>query len=230
MSVTPTAESNRPRASTPLWIAYVAPIALFAALTAAEAYVASSAYIGFYLLKMAVVTALLIVLRAPRQDIRPTVRVLPAAILVGLVVFAEWILIDKYIPYPHLGRRTGLDPFIALPDPTLRALFLVARFYGLVLLVPVMEELFYRSFLLRWITRPDFAALPIGEFSGAAFAFVAVLFGLSHPEWLVAILCSCAYGLLLRRTRSLFACIVAHGVTNLALGVYILMFHDWKYW
>ena len=36
--------------------------------------------------------------------------------------------------------------------------------------------------------------------------------------------------LLLARTKSLWACIVAHAVTNLLLGLYVIHFHQWQYW
>jgi hypothetical protein len=34
----------------------------------------------------------------------------------------------------------------------------------------------------------------------------------------------------LRRTGSLFATVMAHAVTNAALGIYVLLSHDWQYW
>lgn len=216
--------------SYPSWLAYTAPIAVFIVLTSIEGYVPQDGYVWFYLIKAIAVTATLGVFRAPWKDIRPTARVLVPAILVGLVVFAEWILLDQWIPYPHLGSRTGFNPFAEIASPTLRTLFLVVRFYSLVLMVPVMEELFWRSFLLRYFTDSDFTRLPVGSFSWGAFFIVSGLFGLAHAEWLVAFICACAYALLLRQTRSIFACIVAHSITNLALGLYVVLARDWIYW
>ncbi|MBV8884120.1 MAG: CAAX prenyl protease-related protein [Chroococcidiopsidaceae cyanobacterium CP_BM_RX_35] len=214
-----------------LWLAYVAPMAAFMVLTSAESSAAKADYVWFYLAKVIVVTALLLGFRRPWKDIQPKARFLIPAVLVGLAVCIEWLVLDKLIPYPHLGHRTSLDPFTAIEAPALRSLFLIARFYGLVVMVPVMEELFWRSFLLRYLTNPDdFTKLPVERFSWGAFWMVAVGFGLVHSEWLVAVICACAYALLLRQTRSLFACIVAHGTTNLALGVYIVVTHDWVYW
>lgn len=216
--------------SHPLWLAYVAPIATFIVLTSVESYVPQAGYVWLYFIKVIVVTAVLIAFRAPWKDIRPTARVLIPAILLGLAVFAEWILLDQWIPYPHLGSRVGFNPFDAIESPTLRGLFLGIRFYSLVLMVPVMEELFWRSFLLRYFTDPDFTNLPVGSFSWAAFAIVSSLFALAHSEWLVAFVCACAYALLLRQTRSLFACMVAHSTTNLALGLYVVLSGNWIYW
>ena len=56
------------------------------------------------------------------------------------------------------------------------------------------------------------------------------LFALSHPEWLAALIFGLAMCGLLARTRSLFACIAAHAVTNLLLGLYVIHFHQWQYW
>ena len=214
----------------PLWLAYVTPMAAFMVLQSVESSAPKAYYVWLYLVKVIVVTALLVAFKTPWKDIRPRVHLLFPAVLVGLFVFIEWILLDKAIPYPHLGHRTSLDPFTAIEAPALRLLFLTARFYGLVFMVPVMEELFWRSFLLRYFTDSDFTKLPVGTFNWEAFLLVAIAFGLAHSEWLVAIICACAYALLLRQTRSLFACIVAHAVTNLALGVYVILTRDWVYW
>lgn len=213
-------------------------MAVFVLLTTLEGQVPRSWYVGVYGFKVAAVAACLWAFRgAWKGEIRAEARVLPIAVLVGLAVFAEWILLDKWIPYPHLGARTAFNPFTEIAAPVPRGLFLAARLFGLALLVPVMEEVFWRSFLLRQatiLTDPkeddDFRRLPVGTFSWPAFFVVAGVFGLAHGEWLVAVICGFAYALLLRQTKSLFACIVAHAVTNGALGAYVLITGDWKYW
>lgn len=205
-------------------------MAVFMAMTALEPKFPAY-YVWLYIAKVCVVTGVLVAFRAVWQDIRFEARVLLPAVLVGLAVFVEWILLDRVTPpLPFLSHRTAFDPFTAIANSGLRGLFLAFRFFGLVLLVPVMEELFWRSFLLRYLTKEDFTSLPIGTFSASAFGIVAVAFGAAHPEWLAAIVCAIAYGLLLRQTRSLFACIIAHAVTNLALGVYVLAAHQWHFW
>ena len=212
------------------WLPYVAPMVLFLVLTDLEGRSPIALYPWLYALKITAVSVVLWVFRSVWSEIQPQSRVLAPAIGVGLAVFAGWILIDKAIPYPHMGERIGLNPFVAIENPLGRALFLGARFYGLVLMVPLMEELFWRSFLLRILTEPKFKSVPLGTFSWPAFAQVAVVFGLAHSEWLVAILAAAAYALLLRATKSLFACVIAHGITNLCLGIYVLASGDWNYW
>ncbi len=215
--------------SAPPWLPYVAPIAVFLALTALEGKLPDQ-YIWVYLAKVVATSLVLFACRSTWKDIRFESKWIPAGIVVGLVVFFVWIGIEKTLPYPHFGERTAYNPFQSIASAGNRTLFLVARFYGLVLLVPVMEELFWRSFLLRFASNQDFESLPIGTFTWTGFFIVAGLFGFSHPEWLVAIIAAVAYGLLLRQTKSIFACVIAHLVTNLVLGVYVITRHDWRFW
>lgn len=213
-----------------LWMAYVIPMTTFLLITYLEG-AFSKYYIPLYVLKVCVVTALLIKYKDVWKDIRLDWKLIPVGVIVGLAVMAEWIYVDKHTPhFAFLGTRSALDPFTSLHNPMQLTLFLAARFYGLAIMVPVMEELFWRSFLLRYISNQDFTRLKIGEYSWIAFGVVALLFGMAHPEWLAAIFCAAAYALLLRYSKSLFTVIIAHGVTNLSLGIYVLITHDWRFW
>lgn len=213
------------------WWAYGGPFALFGLLTMAEGYLPARYYPAAYLLKVCLVTAALAAAGAARRDITPSLRGLLPGVLAGLAVFVLWIGVDRWVPYPHLGTRAGFNPFAELPEPAWAAsAFVAIRFYGLVLMVPVMEELFMRSFLLRYFTNARFHEVPVGTYSAGAFGIVAALSAASHPEWLAGALAAAAYALLLTATRSLFAVVVAHAVTNAALGVYVLRTGDWKYW
>ena len=209
---------------------YAAPIVVFAVLTALEGFLPAGAYPAFYIVKIAAVTAALVYFRGPLGDIRPSWGVVPLGVAVGLVVFAEWVIVDQLVSYPHLGTRVGYNPFAAIEDVAVRWAFLVARFYGLVLVVPVMEELFWRSFLLGYATTADLTSLTVGQFSRTAFWIVVVLSAVAHPEWLVAAVASALFAWLLHYTRSLFAVIVSHAVANAALGGYILIRGQWQYW
>ena len=202
---------------------------LFGVLTGLEGYLPASMYAVAYATKAVAVTAALLMWRQPLRDIKPDFRVVLPSILLGLVVFVAWVGLDKAIPYLHLGQRVGFDPH-SLPMPLITAAFVVVRFYGLVLMVPVMEEIFWRSFLLRYVTHINFLSLPVGTFSFRALAVVIAASALAHPEWLVAAVANVVYCAWIRRTRSLLATIVAHAVTNAALGAYVMATGDWQYW
>lgn len=218
------------------WLPYVTPLALFVLLTALEGQLAG-AYPVLYALKVALVTWVFLALRRFLPEARPARTGLGLAVGLGIALAVVWVLGDRltealHLHFPKLlGERVSYNPFQEIPNPALRTAFIAVRFYGLVLVAPVVEELFYRAFLLRFVSDlDDFRRVPLGRFTGAAFAVNVALMALSHPEWLVAGLFSAAMCALLARTRSVFACIVAHAVTNGLLGVYVLSSHDWKYW
>ena len=108
--------------------------------------------------------------------------------------------------------------------------FLAVRMFGLVVLVPLIEELFYRSFLMRWLIDPNYTRVPIGRVTPLGLAATTGVFAFSHPEWLPALLTGLAWGWLVGQTKSVSACVVSHAVANLALGVYVIARHAWRFW
>lgn len=196
-------------------------------------------YAWLYPTLVILVTVATFVLLYGRRLLRPHWHVVQAA-LVGLIGIALWIAIchlewDQAIAtlLPSWLRpepRVGFDPFTEIADSTARWLFIACRLAGLALLVPVVEELFWRGFLARWLRAPDWQKQPIGRFTLFSFAGVTLLFTLAHPEWLAAaVYCVLLNGLLMW-TRDLWSCVVAHGVSNLALGIYILATGSWELW
>ena len=239
---TPTPESETTAAVADTWVLawpYLVPMVGFLALTSLEGYLPTAAdgapspvwYPIGYTLKMVVVTGLAWAYRSAWRDLRPipSAGPLALAVVVGLLVIVAWVGLDGHYPaVKMLGTRTAFDP--AGMHPAARVGFLAVRFYGLVLLVPLIEELFYRSFLMRWMVDPDIGRVPVGKVTGAGLAATTAVFTLSHPEWLPAMITALAWGALLWRTKSVSACVVSHAVANLALGVYVLTTGEWKYW
>jgi CAAX prenyl protease-like protein len=229
-SVAPSTHLDQPRSTGSSFAGYCVPLFVFGLGTEIESRLPAEAYPYAYTVKLAAVVVALAAYRWTLRDLRWSTRVVAPSILVGLAVFLQWILLDKWLAYPHLGSRVGFNPYTVFRQPSSLAAFLLVRLTGLVLVVPVMEELFWRAFLIRYLTDPEFTTVPIGTFSGRAFWLVAGLSGLAHPEWLVAVVASAGYSWLLKRTRSLSACVLAHAVTNAALGAYVLISGDWQYW
>ncbi len=213
------------------WLPYAAPLAVFILLTSLESTFPRSAYPWVYAGKILLVTVAAALAREVWRDLRFKARDLLPAILVGVGVCVLWVGLDRWPGYPHLGTRQAFNPFEVIPDPAQRTLFLAARFYGLVLLVPLIEEIFYRNFLLRYLsTREDFRDREPSRFTMEAALISGAVFACSHPEWLAAAVTAAAYTGLLAWRRNVLACIVAHGVTNLCLGGYVLLTGEWKYW
>lgn len=220
------------------WLPYIAPMAAFLVLTAIEGLLPKRdgqtlplAYAAVYGLKAVLVTAVAWLCRSTWRDLRPRppAPVLAASAALGLAVAALWVGLDGRIPpLPFTEKRTAFDPG-QLPAAA-RAAFLAVRFYGLVLLVPLVEELFWRSFLVRWIAHNDFRQVPIGRVTPLAAVVTAGLFALAHPEWLPALITGFLWVGLLRWSRSVGACFVSHVVANLALGAWILLRGAWHLW
>jgi CAAX prenyl protease-like protein len=149
------------------------------------------------------------------------------ALVVGAVVFKLWVLLTE--PWMMLGRPTASFSPVD-PDGQLQWGLLSVRWIGAALLVPVMEELFWRSFLMRWIDNPDFEKVDPAEVSPKAMVLSTLVFMLAHTQWLGAIVAGLAYACLYRYTRSLWAAILAHAVTNGVLGIWVVVYGNWQFW
>jgi CAAX prenyl protease-like protein len=100
-----------------------------------------------------------------------------------------------------------------------------------VLIVPFVEEVFWRAWLMRWLIRSDFRTVPIGTFQASSFCTVAVLFALEHGAyWDVGLVAGVLYNWWMVRTKSLADCVLAHAVTNACLSAYVITQGQWQYW
>ena len=159
------------------------------------------------------------------------------SILVGVAVFVLWVLPDLLWP---AYRSHGLfdNPLVGSAQsslsPDLRSdpIFIAFRVFGSVALVPILEELFWRGWLMRWLVRPeDFQSVRLGTYTHYAFWVTAVLFAAEHGSyWDVGLLAGIIYNWWMVRTGRLADCIVAHAVTNGLLAAYVLHSGHWQYW
>ncbi len=150
-----------------------------------------------------------------------------AGVLAGLAVFLLWINMTWH--FAVFGNPVGYNP-MEIESPGLRCAIVSSRLLGAVVVVPVMEELFWRSFMIRYVINPEFLTVPVGHFTWTSFAIIAVFFGLEHNLWLAGMMAGAAYAFVLYYTKSITQCIVAHAVTNLALGIYVLYTGQWQFW
>lgn len=158
----------------------------------------------------------------------PKLRETLLAVAVGVGVFALWIQLDA--PWMTLDTATT-GPFV--PKTAAGALewpLIVLRIAGAALLVPVMEELFWRSFLMRWLQAPVFEALPPRSVGLRAVVLSTFVFVLAHTLWLAAAVAGLAYAWLYVRSGKLWVPVIAHGVTNGVLGVWVVATGNWQFW
>jgi CAAX prenyl protease-like protein len=145
------------------------------------------------------------------------------------VVAVLWVGLDGHYPtLPFLGTRAAFDPHVLSPLGCWA--FIAVRLMGMAVLVPLIEELFWRSFVMRWVSNADFDHVPVGHVTLAAAIVTSVCFGLEHPEWLPGVLTGLIWAGLLWRTKSVSACVISHAVANLSLGLYVIATGNWKFW
>ena len=165
------------------------------------------------------------------------------AIVVGIGIFAVWVGISgEWTTQNSLWNKLGLTHSQTGPlkswnpnesfgeNSPLAWLFILTRIVGSTLVVPPLEEVFYRSFLYRYITRPNFISVPFNRFFPWPFVATAAVFGFSHNEWLAGVLCGAAYQWLVIRKNRLGDAMTAHAITNFLLGLWIVCRSAWHFW
>ena len=144
----------------------------------------------------------------------------------GIAVFVVWI---------ELGQSgaviTHSERFVPLlPDGSLDWPKALLRLAGLALVVPIMEELFWRSLILRWIDQHDFLSLSPRRVGLGAFVITTALFAVEHDSWVAGAIAGITYNALYMWSRNLWIPIVSHAVTNGALGIWIIATRNWHFW
>jgi CAAX prenyl protease-like protein len=190
------------------------------------------------ILRVTVMTAVLwFVLRGPfRPALDLRVRHLAATVAIGVAVFALWIAPDLLIPgYRHFrlfdNAVTGRAATSLSASATIAWPVLALRMIRAVVIVPIVEELFWRAWLMRWLIDSDFQKVPLGKYTAFSFWTVAVLFASEHgPYWDVGLVAGIIYNWWMVRTRSLGDLILAHAVTNFVLSAYVIAAGKWEYW
>jgi CAAX prenyl protease-like protein len=183
-----------------------------------------------YAVKILVVTVALIVLWKHFDELHHGIgnhrQNIPIAVISGVLVYVLWVRMNW--PWAMQGKDPGYNPFQA--GGSAGYAFAGIRLLGAAVIVPIMEELFWRSFLLRYLVSSRFDTVPLGTFTPTSFLIGMVLFGLEHNLWLAGMMAGAVYSAVLYKTRNLWTCILSHGTTNFALGVHVLVTGEWEWW
>ena len=233
-------------------LARVAPFVIFLALTCCQGQFGEASRYWFYAAKTFVGIWLVWAMRPVVTEMRWSFSW--EAVVVGVAVFVIWVGLDGHYPSVDqitqkyvcplmksigLGRWAPKPAHLGLPwnphaqfgqDSALAWFLIVVRFFGPSVIVPPLEEVFYRSFLYRYIIKPDFQSVPLGTFHWVAFLATAAIFGFSHHEWLAGILCAFAYQGLVCWKKRLGDAMTAHAITNFLLGVWVVWKGAWNFW
>jgi len=147
------------------------------------------------------------------------------AVAIGIVVFVAWIHLDVW-PL-SIGSTPAVSP--PLHDGVVDWRWIVLRIAGAALVVPVMEELFWRSLVMRWLEARDFVKQAAATVGWRSIWISSLVFGLEHNLWFAGLLAGMAYAYMYRRA-GLWAAVVAHGLTNLMLGLWVVHGGQWQFW
>jgi CAAX prenyl protease-like protein len=206
---------------------YIIPFAIFIGLSLIASEFEQGIYYIYPIKTVAVAIALYIYRKNYVELFREiSIKSIFIAFIIGIIVFIVWILPEGL--YPTLGT-SQFNPYI-FENKSWIIFLIVSRLIGAVLVVPIFEELFWRSFLIRWIINQDFKKIPIGKFTWLSFFLIVIFFGLEHYRWLVGMAAGAIYNGLLYQQKNLWSCTIAHAITNLALGIYVLLTHQWGFW
>jgi len=151
-------------------------------------------------------------------------------ILTGVIVFILWV--SPQLIFGMAPRTEGFNPDLFGESPFLYWMTVITRVFRLVVIVPLVEEIFWRGFLMRYLIKEDFEKVKFGTYSHLSFFGVAVAFMLVHQpaDWPAAFISGIIFGWVVIRTKSLFAVVLSHAVANLLLGAYIMQTKQWGFW
>jgi CAAX prenyl protease-like protein len=220
-------------------LARVLPFVLFVLLTYGQGKFGPDSPYWLYLFKTLVGIWLIFEMRPFISEMRWSFSA--EAVVVGIAVFVIWVGISgdwttqsslwSKLGLTHSSTATapGWNPEASF-GPALAWFFIAVRILGSALVVPPIEEAFYRSFLYRYFASPNFMSVALNKFLPIPFLSTAAVFGISHNEWLAGIICGAAYQWLVIRKNRLGDAMTAHAITNFLLGVWVVWRHAWNFW
>ncbi len=231
------------------WLAFVAWLGLMFAVQA----VCGKSALGYAAMTV-VGVALLVVTRSwrfyhpsPSTPVtrHPSLVTLLLAAGAGLAVFAIWVgpetewmrqqcpafyaFYTQWCGFPFGTLAKPVTPSVYAPEACGWTLALV-RVAGSAFVIAVIEEFFWRGWLYRRLIAQEVQSVPLRQWNWEAFAIMVALFGIEHDRWLAGMAAGAVYGWLMVRTGSIWPPIVAHVVTNLVLGWYVLDQAKYGFW
>ncbi|MDB6130849.1 MAG: amino terminal protease family protein [Verrucomicrobiales bacterium] len=229
-------KSSEPRKSL-LWSAL--PFIAFVVLTYFQGGEGNSRYY-WYLFKTVAGGLLLIPMAAHLPEMRVSISWIGFG--AGTLIAVIWIFLDPL--YPHLGAmmsKAGISSQHAIKSvavwnphtsftPGVAIFFVVVRLVGSSCVVPFLEEIFFRSFVYRYIISAEFQKIPFNQFSWKAFTATSLIFGFEHEEWLAGIISGFIFQILVLKNGRLKEAIFAHGIANLALGCWVIGTGSYHFW
>jgi len=210
-------------------IAYVLPFAVFIGFLGLQQLVTVPQWLHC-IVPLAVIAAF------SRDVLRPYLVRPLSSVALGVAAFIIWVGPEVLFPAYHQhwlfsNSILGHAATTATASQKTDYSFILFRVLVSVITVPILEELFWRGWLMRWLIDRNFERVPLGTYDPQAFWITAILFASEHGSfWDVGLVTGVIYNLWIVRTKSLWDCILMHAVTNACLAWYVLTYDRWMYW
>jgi CAAX prenyl protease-like protein len=214
-------------------VPYVVPFLAFFLVLGASPYLR---FLGEWEYPLGCVFLAAVLYAFSRRVIDFRVRMPIRSIILGVAVCVIWVAPDLLFAgwrshwlfeNPLTGKVTVSMPEALRSNAT--AIFF--RSVRAVILVSIIEELFWRAWLMRWLINTDIQKVALGAYSASSIIITALLFGSEHgPFWEVGIIAGLLYNWWMVKTKNLGDCILAHAVTNACLCGYVIATGSWQYW
>jgi len=149
-----------------------------------------------------------------------------SSVFIGLLVFVGWVLL---VPSSESANKIFSGELFGA-SPTVVNLWLIFRIIGAVIMIPIIEELAFRGYLIAKLIDRHFEGVKTGQFTWLSFLLSSLLFGLLHGEWLAGTLAGMCFAFALYRRGEIFDAVIAHMTTNILLACYVLFTDSWSLW
>lgn len=146
--------------------------------------------------------------------------------IAGIAVFVLWVVL---IPNDPIADNAFEQEMLSVPI-YLSGLWLFVRLMGSIIIVPMVEELAFRSFLWRYLDEKLNGRYSEGLIFSAKLILSSLAFAVLHAAFVASFIASLIYGYVYNQKKQLSDAVIAHGITNFLLGLYILFTDQWSYW
>lgn len=196
-------------------LAYIIPFALYVATDPLVRLLGGDIYLA-YSLKVFLTLIALIFFFKQYKEIKLKWDWLSC--IAGVAIIAVWLLLERF--YSATEVFTPSNSFI-----------LATKLIGMVLVAPFIEELFVRSFFIRFIINPDkWDKVKIGTYTLASFMLSVLFFGFSHGRWIAGLVVGILLNLWLYYKKDISSCIQAHMIANACLAIFAIYTQNWMIW
>jgi exosortase E/protease (VPEID-CTERM system) len=170
-------------------------------------------------------TALAIIVLWKHFGLAPSIPHL-VPVLGGILAFLVWIMLVR----PSAEADKVFENILFSVPSTVSAGWLVIRFLGSAIIIPIAEELAFRGYLVSLLSSRAEIRPATGDMPWFPIIATSLMFGALHSSWMAATIAGCIYYLVKLYSGRLWDAVAAHMTTNFLLSLYVLISGHWSYW